>query len=180
MPGVKGVTDAIPGSAQWEAARNAVEDFGAEFSALMSQGTNIEAIDLSIKGNLPYAGLVDRMDRAISVLWRGSDLSTLSRSSGTGASLQGDETTILLEDDANMISETLNEQVDRYVIRYLFGNVTPKAYIRLITAKSANGKDEIAIYRTLYEMGIPLAIEDIREKFGLPTPSSDENVLVKA
>ncbi|MDR2201120.1 MAG: DUF935 domain-containing protein [Puniceicoccales bacterium] len=180
MPGVKGVTDAIPGSVQWEAARDAVEDFGAEFSALMSQGTNIEAIDLSLKGNLPYAGLVDRMDRAISVLWRGSDLSTLSRSSGTGASLQGDETTILLEDDANMISETLNEQVDRCVIRYLFGNVTPKAYIRLITARSANGKDEISIYRTLYEMGIPLAIEDIREKFGLPTPGSEENVLVKA
>ncbi|MDR2807194.1 MAG: DUF935 domain-containing protein [Puniceicoccales bacterium] len=180
MPGVKGVTDAVPGSPQWNAARDAVEDFGAEFSALMSQGTTIEAIDLSTKGDLPYPGLVDRMDRAISALWRGSDLSTFSRSSAVGASLQADETTILLEDDANMISETLNEQVDRLVIRYLFGDVYPKAYVRLITATSNNGKDEIAIYRTLYEMGVPLAVEDIREKFGLPTPNSSENILVKA
>jgi phage gp29-like protein len=177
MPGVKGVTDAIPGSSQWEAARDAVEDFGAEFSALMSHGTNIEAIDLSTKGDLPYPGLIDRMDRAIAALWRGSDLTTLSRASGVGASLQADETTILLEDDANMISETLNEQIDRRVLRYLFGDVHPKAYVRLIVPVSSNGKDEIAIYRTLYEMGVPLAIEDIREKFGLPTPSSDEAIL---
>jgi phage gp29-like protein len=177
MPGVKGVTDAIPGSLQWEAARDAVEDFGAEFNALMSQGTNIEAIDLSTHGELPYPKLVDRMDRAISALWRGSDLSTLSRSSSIGASLQTSESTILLEDDANMISETLNEQVDRYVIRYLFGDTQPKAYIRLITPSSDNEKDTIAIYHTLYEMGVPLAVEDIREKFGLPTPSSNEVIL---
>jgi phage gp29-like protein len=177
MPGVKGITDAIPGSDQWEAARDAVEDFGAEFSALMSQGTTIEAIDLSTKGDLPYPGLIDRMDRAIAALWRGSDLATLSRSSGVGASLQADETTILLEDDANMISETLNEQVDRRVLRYLFGDVQQKAYIRLITPTSSNGKDEVAIYRTLHEMGVPLAIEDIREKFGLPTPGPDEAIL---
>ncbi|MDR1366450.1 MAG: DUF935 domain-containing protein [Puniceicoccales bacterium] len=177
MPGVKGVTDAIPGSAQWEAARDAVEDFGAEFSALMSQGTNIEAIDLSTKGNLPYPGLIDRMDRAITALWRGADLATLSRASGVGASLQADETMILLEDDANMISETLNEQVDRRVLRYLFGDAQQKAYIRLITPALNNGKDEITIYRILHEMGVPLAIEDIREKFGLPTPSPDEAIL---
>ncbi|MDR1434898.1 MAG: DUF935 domain-containing protein [Puniceicoccales bacterium] len=180
MPGVKGVTDAIPGTVQWEAARDAVEDFGAEFSALMSQGTSIEAIDLSTRGNLPYAELVDRMDRAISALWRGSDLSTLSRASGVGASLQADETTILLEEDAKMISETFNGQLDRHVIRYFFGDVQRKAHIRLITPTSSNRKDEIEIYRTLYEMGVPLAVEDIREKFGLPTPSDSENILAKA
>jgi phage gp29-like protein len=180
MPGVKGVTDAIPGTLQWEAARDAVEEFGAEFSALMSQGTTIEAIDLSTRGNLPYAELVDRMDRAISALWRGSDLSTFSRASGVGASLQADETTILLEEDAKMISETLNGQVDRHVIRYFFGDVPQKAYIRLITPTSTNRKDEIEIYRKIYEMGITLAIEDIREKFGLPTPNDSENILLKA
>ena len=180
MPGVKGVTDALPGSAQWDAARNAVEDFGAEFSALMSQGTNIEAIDLSTRGDLPYPGIVDRMDRAIAALWRGSDLSTLSRSSGTGASLQGDEAAILLEDDAQLISETLNQQVDRHVIKYLFGNVQQKAYIHLITTSSGNPKDEIAIYQALFEMGVPIALEDLREKFGLTTPSDEENILKKA
>lgn len=180
MPGVKGVTDALPGSPQWEAARDAVEDFGAEFSALMSQGTNIEAIDLSTRGDLPYPGIVDRMDRAIAALWRGSDLSTLSRTSGTGASLQAEESAILLEDDASTISETLNEQVDRQVIRYLFGDVTQKAYLRLITTAACNPQSEMATYKALYDMGVPIALADLREKFGLSTPTDDEAILEKA
>jgi phage gp29-like protein len=179
MPGVKGVTDALPGSPQWEAARDAVEDFGAEFNALMSEGTNIEAIDLTIRGELPYPALVDRMDRAISALWRGSDLSTLSRASGTGASLQADETALIEEDDANLISETLNEQVDKFVISHLFGDAAPKAYIRLVPRPRTNTRDEITIYRELFDMGVPLAIEDIREKFGLTTPENSENIIGK-
>lgn len=179
MPGIKGVTDAVPGSPQWNAACSAVENFGAEFSALMSHGTNIEAIDLSTKGELPYSGIIDRMDRAIAALWRGSDLSTLSRESAVGASLQGEEAAIILEDDANLISETLNEQVDRYVINYLFGDVPVKAYVRLIADSTAHNKDNIDIYKTLYDMGMPLSIEDLREKFGLSTPAVAEAVLVR-
>lgn len=179
MPGVKGVTDAPPNSAQWECAREAVEDFGAEFHALMSRGTDIEAIDLSAKGVLPYPALIDRMDRAIAALWRGSDLATLSRSNGTGASVQADETAILEADDAAMISETLNTQVDRFVINHLFGDVPVKAYIRLIPNIRKNIKDEIALYRDLYELGVPLALSDIRERFSLPMPVEGDIFLQK-
>jgi phage gp29-like protein len=177
MPGVKGVTDAAPNTEQWEAARDAVEDFGAEFNALMSKGTTIEAIDLSTRGELPYPKLIDRMDRAISALWRGSDLATLSRQSGTGASLQADETAILEKDDAVMISETLNAQVDKFVIKYLFGDVPMKAYIKFIPNVKRNIADELNLYRELHKMGVPISITDIRERFNLATPGDDEPFL---
>jgi phage gp29-like protein len=177
MPGIKGATDAAPNTEQWEAARNAVEDFGAEFSALMSRGTDIEAIDLSTRGELPYGALIDRMDRAIAALWRGSDLATLSRQSGTGASLQADETAILEADDAGMISETLNNQVDKFVIRYLFGDVPTKAYIKLVPNTRRNVTEELNLYRELYKMGVPISIGDIREKFNLATPNDGEVML---
>ncbi|MDR1457885.1 MAG: DUF935 domain-containing protein [Puniceicoccales bacterium] len=177
MPGVKGVTDAAPNTEQWEAARDAVEDFGAEFNALMSKGTDIEAIDLSTKGELPYPKLIDRMDRAISALWRGSDLATLSRESGAGASLQSDETAILEEDDAGMISEVLNAQVDRFVIKYLFGDVPVRAYIKFIPNVKRNVADELNLYRELYKMGVPISINDIRERFNLATPNAGEQML---
>lgn len=179
MPGVKGVTDAPPNSAQWESAREAVEDFGAEFHALMSRGTDIEAIDLSAKGQLPYPALIDRMDRAIAALWRGSDLATLSRENGAGASVQADETAILEADDAAMISETLNAQVDRFVIGHLFGEAPIKAYVRLIPSIRKNVKDEIALYRDLYELGVPLALSDIRERFNLPMPLANDTFFQK-
>ncbi|MDR2778732.1 MAG: DUF935 domain-containing protein [Puniceicoccales bacterium] len=180
MPGVKGVTDAAPNTEQWEAARDAVEDFGAEFNALMSKGTDIEAIDLSTKGELPYPKLIDRMDRAISALWRGSDLATLSRENGAGASLQADETSILEEDDAGMISETLNSQVDRFVIKYLFGDVPLRAYIKFIPNVKRNVSDELNLYRELHRMGVPISINDIRERFNLATPNEDEQMLTSS
>ena len=179
MPGVKGVTDALPNSEQWEAAKEAVEDFGAEFHALMTRGTDIEAIDISTKGTLPYPGLIDRMDRAIAALWRGSDLTTLSRNNSVGASLQCDETNILEEDDAAMISETLNAQVDKHVLQYIFGETQTKAYIKLMPTIRKSINDEVSLFKQMYEMGMPISISDMRERFGITTPSVGENVLQK-
>jgi len=122
MPGVRGVTDALPGSAEWEAARQAVEAFGAEFRALMSAGTQIEPIDLGARGELPYPAIVERMDRGIAVLWRGADLGTISREGGVGASLQMDEPGLLADADAALIAETLNTQVNAYLIRHVFND----------------------------------------------------------
>jgi phage gp29-like protein len=180
MPGIKGITDAAPHTEQWEAARDAVEDFGAEFNALMSKGTDIEAIDLSTRGELPYPPLIDRMDRALVALWRGSDLATLSRQSGAGASLQADETAMLEEDDAAMISETLNVQVDKFVIKYLFGAVPAKAYIKLIPSVRRNITEELNLYRELHRMGVPFSLNDIRERFNLATPATGETMLGSA
>lgn len=91
LPGIKATTDAPPHSPAWEAARDAVEAFGSDFRALFSRGTDIHTIDLNTASTLPFPALVERMDRALLVLWRGSDLSTLSRAGGLGASLQHDE-----------------------------------------------------------------------------------------
>ncbi|MDR3143743.1 MAG: DUF935 domain-containing protein [Puniceicoccales bacterium] len=179
MPGVKGVTSAQPGSEEWESAKSAVESFGAEFNALMTVGTQIEAIDLSSRGELPYPPLVDRMDRAMAALWRGSDLTTLSRNAGTGASLQGDECILLEEDDACTISETLNQQVDVPVLRYLFGEGPVKAYVRLMPKTRRDLQAEIRLYRELYEMGISFSAEKMREHFGIPIPGEDEITLKK-
>jgi phage gp29-like protein len=166
MPGVRGVTDAAPGSAEWNAAREAVELFGAEFRALMSEGTNIEAIDLGARGELPYPALVERMDRGISVLWRGADLSTISRESGIGASLQRDEPDLLAEGDAAMLTETLNECVGRHVTRFLFGE-EPLARIVVRPGRQTGVTTDLQIYRAAHELGFAVSERDFRERFGL-------------
>lgn len=179
MPGVKGVTDAAPGSPQWESARQAVQSFGAEFIALVSSGTDIQAIDISSRTELPYPHLIDRMDRAIIALWRGSDLSTLSKSNATGVSLQSDEAFILQQDDAALISETLNAQVDKFVIKYLFKTDHPKAYIRLQSHNPVAFDTELHRYQALLQMGIPIPLTHLQEHFGLPKPHPNEPVLPK-
>jgi phage gp29-like protein len=165
MPGVRGVTEAAPGTPEWDAAREAVRDFGAEFNALMSQGTAIEAIDLSTKGELPYPALIERMDRAMAALWRGADLSTMAKGHATGATLQADETEVLEQDDASLIAETLNAQVDAVVLRELFGNEP-----RQDTAR----RNYLDLVERLVKLGVPVTLAGLHERLGLPRPAPDQ------
>jgi phage gp29-like protein len=176
LPGVKGVTQAIPGSPEWELAKEALQDFSTEFAALISAGTDLQTIDLSTHGDLPYPALIERMDRAMIALWRGADLSTFS-SDAHGASLQNTETSLLEDDDALHISEMLNVQVDRYVLEHVFGTVEPKAYVRLKVRDRADRMADLTLCQTLHAMGLPLSHADLRERFGLTTPDADEPVL---
>jgi len=174
MPGVRGVTDARPGSAEWNAAREAVAHFGAEFHALMTRGTEIESIDLTSRGELPYPALIERMDRAMLVLWRGADLSTLSREGGVGASLQAEEPDLLADGDAHQLSEVLNTQVNRPLIQELFGQ-EPRAYLRVRAGKNRDLKQDLTIYQAAWAMGLPISTAEFREHFGLPpTPKTDD------
>ena len=180
MPGVKGITNARPGSDEWEVAREAVQNFGAEFHALMTAGTDIQAIDISGKGELPYPKLVERMDRAMAALWRGSDLTTLGQQHGLGSSVQNSERDLLEEDDAQMISDTLHEQIDRCVLKYLEGTEHPKAYFQLKTSPNKNLNNDLNIIKTLWDMGVELSLNDVREHFGINPPANHEDLLKKS
>ena len=179
MPGVRGVTDAAPGTPEWDAAREAVRDFGAEFNALMSRGTEIDPIDLSTRGDLPYPALVERMDRAMATLWRGADLATLSKSQGLGASLQSGEADVLEQDDATLVSEALNAQVDAVVLRELFGDETPLAYFRLLPRQEAARQAYLDLVERLVKLGVPVTLAGLHERLGLPRPSPGEPTLPK-
>jgi hypothetical protein len=48
-----------------------------------------------------------------------------------------------------MISETLNAQVAKFILEYLFADDYVKAYVRLIPNAKKSVKDEIALYRDL-------------------------------
>ena len=173
MPGIKCVTDAFPGTTQWEEAKKAVESFGAEFHALVSSGSDLQAIDLGSRGELPYPGLVERMDRAMATIWCGSDLSTLSRASAIGASLQSSERNSIEVEDAAMISETLNAQVDAFVLAHLFGNAPVRAYLRLRPSAQEEMIRDLEVYERLAKLGISLPKNDLRERFGVSLPESD-------
>jgi len=181
MPGIKGTTDAAPGSNEWDEAVKAVQSFGAEWSALFTRGTEIDAVDMTSKGELPYPALVDRMDRAMVTLWRGADLSTMSRGDGArGASVQEDETALLIDDDAAALSESL-WKIERTVLDYHFGTGTqPLAYIKLAPPSDENDKDALDLLERLQRMGMPIAITATRERFGVPEPTGDEDILKPA
>lgn len=178
MPGIAGKTDAQKGSEEWRMMESAVRDFSAEFSAVMSAGSSIEPIDLGGAGEIPYPKLVERMDRVMSSLWRGADLSTISAASGTvGASLQRDEMQVLEASDAMMLSEALQIYLDPWVIRYQLGAERPLAYISVKTASRRNTEIDLRVDRELYDMGYPITLRALSETYSRPLPEGSPDVL---
>jgi phage gp29-like protein len=170
-PGVLGQTNAAKGSEAGEALKAAVASFGQNWSGVVygADGTIKEPISLITargEGTLPFPPLVERMDRALASLWRGSDLSTLS-ADNQGASVQQGETDILLEDDAAMISETLQLYIDRWVIWQKFG-VKPLAYSRIVVPEARNVDLDLKIDDLLLRAGARLGERERLEYYGRP------------
>ena len=177
MPGVMGKTNASPGSPEWDAVVQAVENFGAEFAAVMNQGTEISTIDLKGAGNLPYPPLVERMDRVLATIFRGADLSTHSKENAVGASQQGGETEIFDGNDADVLEETININIARVALRYRFGTITPLARFRVSRPPEKATPQDLAVDTFLATFGAPIGIADAMKRYGRPMPQAGEAIL---
>jgi phage gp29-like protein len=166
-PGIRGVTAAARDLAEWNTFAESVDSFLTDLTVVTSSDENIELIDRKGSGEPPFAKLIERMDRVMASIWRGADLSTISRDRGYGASLQEEEARILETQDARMISETLNETLDRWVIQYLFGEgVIPKAYFHISMPEKDNTAQDLAIDQFLIEHGVELDMVKTLERYG--------------
>src|SRR2546423_13363938 len=114
----------------------------------------------------------------MATLWRGADLSTLSRDRGYGASLQEKETCALEEDDAEMLTETLNRYIDEWVIRYVFGeDVKPLAHVKVLVSPRECTTADIQIDQFLLQSGAPLSIQETMNRYGRAVPKPGEPIL---
>jgi hypothetical protein len=165
-PGIIASTSAARGSTQFTDMQNALETFLDTKSIVLNAMENVKVIDLA-SANPPFDGLVERMDRLISALWRGSDLSTISKSQGYGASVQQGETQILEEDDAELITETLQKNIDRRVIEYTFGPDVPiLAGVTVQQTPRRGTQQDMIIDQFLIGAGMPLSITDAAKRYG--------------
>ena len=168
IPALHGKTSAPKGSKEWEDFRDALANFGVDWALVTDASTVVEPVDLKASGQLPHPALVDRMDRAISRLWRGADLGTMSQGgSAVGSNPQESETDILEAADAMLVSETLQHYLDRWVIRYRFGT-EPLAYFQLQPRKRLNQELELKIDDALVRWGVPRGKRELLARYGRP------------
>ena len=179
-PVVEGITDEAAGSEGWNALKDAVEALASDLRLVRSRSAEIKITDLSQQGQMPYEGLVERMDRRLAAIWRGGDLGTVSRADAVGANPQESEGDLIEEDDCLWLSETLNMNLDRLVIENVFGpGTTPLAYFKVVYPRQENIPQEIAIDTFLRDSGVPLGIDSTLERYGRSTPDEGEPTLNK-
>jgi hypothetical protein len=174
MPGIHGETDAAKGSKEWDAFVDALFQFANGFVAATNQGSKINLIETSkASGETPFGPLIERMDRMMASLCRGADLSTMSRENSVGASLQEGEANLLLEDDCELISETLQTMLSRYVIEWTHGEgVEPLAYIKLQPPEQEDTELDIKVDEFLLSNGGELDAAGTYERYGREVPTS--------
>ncbi len=179
IPYVTMKTDAERNTPEWDEVVKAVNGIMSESSLVYKGNEEIDIVELAKSGKLAFPDLIDRMDRAITTLWRGGDLGTMSRGGdAVGASVQESETDILEEDDAELLTETLNTQVDRKVIDFLFGEGAEQvAYIQVKTGQKIDDARELKKWETGAKLGVALSAEKFRETFELPTPEKTDELL---
>lgn len=178
MPAFLGRTTAKRGDEGWTQMADAVANLGAEFGGVVNVGDSIEVLSLAGSGELPYEKLVDRMDRAQVMLWRGGDLSTLSRENGTGSNPQSDETDDLDADNAAWVEETLNSNLTARAIAWKFGADTQVlAKLKLRTKARVNVTEEISTIKTARDLGVRISQSWFVNRFGISVADADELAL---
>jgi hypothetical protein len=175
MPGILGKSMSQNGSQQWEALVDAVASISADFAGVISKDDEIQSLEFSRSGELPYTKLVDRMDRFLTILWRGGDLGTISSGAqGVGSSPQQEDSSAIEQDDAMFISETLQHKIDPLVIGYHFGwGTKPLAYVKLCAPDRKDIGREIQIDNHLSKNGCPQVKKDLYERYNRQMPADD-------
>ena len=184
MPYLLGKTQAAFNSAEWQAMAAALRGFGSDGAAVVGGADDI--VPVAAGGGsegTPFAGLVERSERAMSILWRGADLGTQAHSGagrGQGASLQADETSALDEDRAASLTESL-ASVSRTAIRYLFGEgVQPLAFVRIKTQVRQDIQLDLAVDAFLLSNGAPVSVADVLARYGRALPAAGAALLKPA
>lgn len=110
------------GTPEFESAVESIAGLMNGYGMVCARG---EVFDLKLPNGTsePFKTLSEAMDRYIALIWRGSDLSTLSANNAAGASLQAEESEILEDADCALVEETLAHYLTLPALEWKFGKL---------------------------------------------------------
>ena len=186
VPGVLGRTSAKKDSDEGIAMRDSVLAYASEWVGVIYGDDGavkdpISVIQTPGGTGMPPMDIAMYFDRMIATLVRGGDLSTISRDNGTGSNMQQGESDSLLEDDCAMVSETLQTQLDKIVIKMVHGDDVPAAYVVVNPPSNRDLKSDLAIDAGLLALGVKQDPADLAERYGREIQVvSDQSAVISA
>lgn len=165
------------GTPEFESAVESIAGLMNGYGMVCARG---EVFDLKLPNGTsePFKTLSEAMDRYIALIWRGSDLSTLSAADAAGASLQAEESEILEDADCALVEETLAHYLTLPALEWKFGKgVKPAAYLQLTRKNRKDKLNQISVYKGAAELGCPVAKRDVYEALELREPEADEDIV---
>lgn len=177
MPFPIGETQAAYDSPEWTAMEEAVDHIVNEGSAVIGPNAKISLLQAAGQGEVPMQAIVDRMDQAFAIIYRGNNLSTKSAANNQGASLQGNESLIIEAMDCGFVSEVMQD-LERRVLAYYDGEgVNALAYGAIKGPNLRDTRTDLEIDDKLTAWGVRLSKRDALERYQREPANDDEESL---
>jgi|UniRef100_A0A7V6A5W2 phage gp29-like protein len=173
MPLRLGKYDPASTPADRDALIQAVRNLGTDAAGIISKNTEIEFVEATnrLSGSNPFQVLADFCNREMSKAILGQTLTT-DVSGGTGtyaaAKVHAQVRRDLVEADAQSLAQTLREQLLRPLVGFNFGWDKPVPWFRFRCEAEEDLKTLSEVYRNLVNLGMPLSLEHVAERFGVP------------
>lgn len=183
MPLRLGKYDPMASAADREALIQAIGNLGSDAAGVISKNTEIEFVEATsrLTGNTnPYQVLAEFCNREMSKAILGQTLTTdTAGATGTyaAARVHAQVRRDLVEADAQALAQTLREQLLRPLTGFNFGWDKPTPWFRFRHEAEEDLKTLSEVYRNLAAMGVPLSLEHVAERFGLPLPQEGQQLI---
>jgi len=182
MPLRLGKYDPTSTPADREALIQAIRSLGTDAAGIISKNTEIEFVETTNRSasSNPFQSLADFCNREMSKAILGQTLTTdTAGSTGTyaAARVHAQVRSDLVEADAQALGQTLREQLLRPLVGFNFGWDKPVPWFRFLYEEEEDLKTLSEVYRNLADMGVPLSLEHIAERFGVPLAEEGQEVL---
>ena len=180
MPVIIGKTAAQRGTPAWDQLARAIRAVAPKTGLVADAGSDLSAVSMGAgSGKETYRELVETVDRAISALYRGGDFATMSGGpDSVGVNAQDGESELMDADGCAMVSETLRDQVEKFVIRFECGDFEPLAEIVINPPAETEDVDrEIKIDSHLAGLGVKLSKADALARYGRTEAADKKDAL---
>jgi phage gp29-like protein len=182
MPLRLGKYDPASTPADRDSLIQAIRSLGTDAAGIISKNTEIEFVETSnrMSGSNPFQVLADFCNREMSKAILGQTLTTdTAGSTGTysAAKVHAQVRSDLVEADAQALGQTLREQLLRPLVGFNFGWDKPVPWFRFRYEEEEDLKTLSEVYRNLAHMGVPLSLEHVAERFGIPLAQEGQEIV---
>ncbi len=183
MPLRLGKYDPASTPADRENLVQAVRNLGTDAAGIISKNTEIqfvEATNRSSGNSNPFQVLADFCNREMSKAILGQTLTsdtTGSKGSYAAAKVHDQVRRELVVADAQSLAQTLREQLLRPLVGFNFGWDKPVPWFRFRYEEGEDLKTLSEVYANLANMGMPLSLEHVAERFGIPLAKEGQAVV---
>jgi phage gp29-like protein len=182
MPLRLGKYDPAASPTDREALIRAIRNLGSDAAGVISKTTEIEFVEATRSaGNAnPYKMMAEFCNREMSKAVLGQTLTTdTAGATGTysAARVHAQVRRDLIEADAQALASTLREQLLRPLVGFNFGWDKSVPWLRFKYEEEEDLRTLSEVYRNLQAMGVPLSVEHLAERFGIPLPETNKNLV---